>query len=76
MKGLFVGRTMGEMTIKLSAVTWLIQYADYLLIWASGLPVPNDFKITSIGDIKKYSNCIVGKEYELKEIYYHLKDII
>ena len=75
-KGLFAGRTMGEMTIKLSAVTGLIQYADYLLICASGLPSPNDFKITSIGDVKQYPNCIVGKEYELKEIYDYLQELI
>lgn len=73
LKGLFAGRTMGEMTIKLSAVTGLIQNADYLIICASGLPTPNDFKIGSIGDIKQYPNCLVGKEDELKEIYSFIK---
>ena len=38
--------------IKISALTGLIQYADYLMIYASGLLSPNDFKINSIGDIK------------------------
>ncbi|MBC5997942.1 hypothetical protein EAI30_13520 [Romboutsia ilealis] len=76
LKGLFAGRTMGEMTIKLSAVTGVIQYADYLLICASGLPTPNDFKISSIPDIKQYPNCIVGKENELKEIYDHINTLL
>ncbi|WP_373599453.1 hypothetical protein [Paraclostridium bifermentans] len=76
MKGLFAGRTMGEMTIKISALTGLIQYADYLIICASGLPSPNDFKISSVGDIKQYPNCIVGKEGELKEIYDFIKNLI
>ena len=76
LKGLFAGRTMGEMTIKLSAVTGVIQYADYLLICASGLPTPNDFKISSIPDIKQYPNCIVGKEEELKEIYAYLDSLL
>ncbi len=76
LKGLFAGRTMGEMTIKLSAVTGVIQYADYLLICASGLPTPNDFKISSIPDIKQYPNCIVGKENELKEIYDYINTLL
>lgn len=75
-KGLFAGRTMGEMTIKLSSVTGLVQYADYLIICASGLPTPNDFKIGNVGDIKQYPNCIVGKENELKEIYDFIKNLI
>ncbi|WP_040209148.1 hypothetical protein [Neobacillus jeddahensis] len=37
MKGLFAGRAMGHMTIKMSALTGVI--------CASGLPTPNDFKI-------------------------------
>lgn len=76
LKGLFAGRTMGEMTIKLSAVTGVIQYADYLLICASGLPTPNDFKISSTPDIKQYPNCIVGKENELKEIYDYINTLL
>ena len=76
LKGIFAGRTMGEMTIKLSSITGLIQYADYLLICASGLPTPNDFKISSIPDIKQYPNCIVGKEDELKEIYNYIKTLL
>ncbi|MEG2251382.1 MAG: hypothetical protein RSA91_08060 [Bacilli bacterium] len=75
LKGLFAGRTMGEMTIKLSSVTGLVQYADYFLICASGLPTPNDFKLTSINDIKQYPNCIVGKEDELKEIYNYINTL-
>ena len=76
LKGLFAGRTMGQMTIKLSSISGIIQYADYLLICASGLPTPKDFKVSNIGDIKQYPNCIVGKENELQEIYTYLNDLI
>jgi hypothetical protein len=72
MKGLFAGRAMGHMTIKMSALTGLIFFADYMVICASGLPTPNDFKITSIAEIKQYPNCIVAKEQELEELYQYL----
>jgi hypothetical protein len=76
MKGLFAGRAMGQMTIKMSALTGLIYYADYLVICASGLPSPNDFKLTSIPEIKQYPNCIVAKEQELEELYQYLMGFI
>ncbi|MGJ7923292.1 hypothetical protein [Neobacillus sp. LXY-4] len=76
MKGLFAGRPMGQMTIKTSALTGLIFFADYLVICASGLPSPNDFKITSVPEIKQYPNCIVGKEQELEELYQYLNGFI
>ena len=76
LKGLFAGRTMGQMTIKLSSISGVIQYADYLLICASGLPTPKDFKVSNTADIKQYPNCIVGKENELQEIYTYLNDLI
>jgi hypothetical protein len=47
----------------------MIQNVNYLLICASGLPKPTDFKITTLADIKQFPNCIVGKEEELKEVY-------
>lgn len=75
-KGLFAGRTMGEMVIKLSAVTGMIQHADYLFICASGLPMPKDFKISNISDIKQYPSCIVAKEEELKEIFDYINEIL
>ncbi|MDY5211709.1 hypothetical protein [Intestinibacter sp.] len=76
MKGLFAGRTMGQMVIKLSSISGMIQYADYLLICASGLPTPNEFKISNVADIKQYPNCIVGKENELKEVYDYINNLI
>lgn len=76
MKGLFAGRAMGQMTIKISALTRLIQFADYLMICASGLPAPNDFKLTSVAEIKQYPNCIVAKEDELTELYQYLSGFI
>lgn len=76
MKGIFAGRTMGEMIIKLSSVSGMIQYSDYLLICASGLPTPNEFKITNVSDIKQYPNCVVGKAEELKEVYDYISSII
>ena len=76
MKGLFAGRTMGQMVIKLSSISGIIQYADYLLICASGLPTPNEFKISNVADIKQYPNCIVGKENELKEVYDYINSLI
>ncbi|MEH7246910.1 hypothetical protein V7114_09035 [Neobacillus niacini] len=76
MKGLFAGRAMGQMTIKMSAVTGLIYFADYMVICASGLPTPNDFKLTSVAEIKQYPNCIVAKEKELEELYQYLNGFI
>ncbi len=76
MKGLFAGRAMGQMTIKMSAVTGLIHYADYLIICASGLPTPNDFKISNVAEIKQYPNCIVAKEEELADLYQYLNGFI
>ena len=75
-KSLFAGRTMGEMVIKLSSVTGIIQNDDYLLICASGMPTPNDFKITNIAEIKQCPNCIVGKPDELQEVFSYLSDMI
>ena len=75
-KGLFAGRAMGQMVIKLSSISGMIQYADYMLICASGLPTPTDFKISNIGDIKQYPNCIVGKEAELQEVYDYINNLI
>ncbi len=76
MKGLFAGRAMGKMLIKKSAITGVIFYADYLLICASGLPTPNEMKISNIADIKQYPNCIVAKESELMELYQALAALI
>ncbi|MGG4330420.1 hypothetical protein ABEW33_27430 [Priestia megaterium] len=76
MKGLFVGRAMGKMTIKTSAVTGVIHFSDYLMICALGLPTPNDFKLTSVDAIKQYPNCIVAKEKELEELYEFLTGFI
>ncbi|MCK2000777.1 hypothetical protein MZM54_05165 [[Brevibacterium] frigoritolerans] len=76
MKGLFAGRVMGQMTIKTSAVTGIIHFADYLIICASGLPTPNDFKLSSVAEIKQYPNCIVAKEGELEELYQFLNGLI
>lgn len=65
---------MGQMSIKIkfSELTGLIFFADYLVICAPGLPTPNVFKLTSVAEIKKFTNCIVGKEQELAEIYQYL----
>lgn len=75
MKSLFAGRTMGSMCIKTNALSGLIYNADYLVICASGLPTPKDFKISEIGDIKQYPNCIVGTSDELKEIYNYISSM-
>ncbi|MBZ5751328.1 hypothetical protein [Metabacillus rhizolycopersici] len=75
-KNTLVGRAMGQMTIKTSAVTGLIHFADYLIICASGLPTLNDFKISSVAEIKQYPNCIVAKEGELEELYQFLNGFI
>ncbi|MGL6056868.1 MAG: hypothetical protein ACRC17_00945 [Culicoidibacterales bacterium] len=76
MKSLFAGRTMGKMIIKNESITALIYNADYLIICASGLPTPNDFKISNIAEVKQYPNCIVGKAEELLEIYNILAELI
>ncbi|CAH0344926.1 hypothetical protein [Bacillus sp. CECT 9360] len=76
MKGLFAGRAMGQMTIKTSAITGVIFFADYLIICASGLPTPNDFKLSSVAEIKQYPNCIVAKEQELEELYQYINGFI
>lgn len=68
-KALLAGRTMGTMSIKRSAITGVIFSADYLLICASGLPAPSDFKLGSIAEVKQYPNCVVAKEAELQPLY-------
>lgn len=75
-KSLFAGRTMGNMVVKISSITGLILNADYLIICASGLPAPSDFKISSVAEIKQYPNCIVAKQEELTEIYDYLQDML
>jgi len=75
-KGLLAGRTMGKMSIKTSALTGLIYFGDYLVICASGLPTPNDFKLSSVAEVKQYPNCIVGKVEELEELYQYLNGFI
>lgn len=75
-KALFAGRTSGAMAIKRSSITGVIWFTDYLLICASGLPSPSDFKLTSIADVKQYPNCIVAKEKELEELYNELINLI
>ena len=75
-KSLFAGRTMGKMIIKKSSITGIIFNADYLLICASGLPTPSDFKILNTADIKQYPNCITAKPEELDLLYKSLLDSI
>ena len=74
-KALLSGRTMGKMVIKKTSITGIIFFSDYMIICASGLPTPSDFKVTSITDIKQYPNCIVAKESELIELYNELVKI-
>lgn len=75
-KTLFAGRTMGKFIIKKDSISGVIFNADYLLICASGLPVPSDFKILNTADIKQYPNCIVGKSEELEVLYKTILDNI
>ena len=75
-KALFAGRTMGKMMIKVSSITGVIYNADYLVICASGLPTPTDFKIGNVADIKQYPNCIVAKPDELAALYNALSSLI
>ena len=75
-KALFAGRTMGKMTIKSSSITGIIFNADYLVICASGLPCPSDFKISNVADLKQFPNCIVAKTEELSSLYDVLTTLI
>ncbi|MBC3901566.1 hypothetical protein GH811_18360 [Acetobacterium malicum] len=75
-KSLFAGRASGLLTIKLNSITGVQAYADYLIIYGSGLPAPSDFKVSSIAEIKQYPNCIVAKGAELKNLYDHLIEIL
>lgn len=75
-KGLFAGRVTGKMTIRLSAITGLIYSADYLIICASGLPTPIEFKLSKVNDIKQYPNCVTGKPEELEELYNYIISLI
>lgn len=68
-KALALGRTMGNTYMKISSVSGAVVFADYLMIFASGFSSPNDFKISNIGDVKEFPNCIVGKKNELIPIY-------
>lgn len=75
-KALFAGRTMGKMVIKSSSITGIIFNADYLVICASGLPCPSDFKISNVADLKQFPNCIVAKTEELSPLYNELLAIL
>lgn len=75
-KALAMGRTMGKTFIKLSSISGVVAFADYLMIFAHGFSSPRDFKASSIPDVKEFPNCIVGKEEELAVIYNEIKKII
>lgn len=75
-KALAMGRTMGSTFIKISSISGAVMFADYLVIFASGFSSPKDFKISNVGDIKEFPNCIVGKEEELIPIYNEIKKLI
>lgn len=69
LKGLFAGRAMGEMVIKVSSISGIIQDVDCLYICGSGLPTPKDFKLGSTDDNKQLPNCITGPKEDLIEIF-------
>ncbi len=75
-KALFMGRTSGRMTIALDKISGIVYDADYLMVCASGLPMPADFKIGNTSDIKQYPNCIVAKSGELEELYNYLRECL
>lgn len=75
-KALFAGRTMGKMIIKSSSITGIIFNADYLVICASGLPCPSDFKISNVTDLKQFPNCVVAKPEELSALYDELQIVL
>lgn len=76
MKGLFAGRVMGYLSIKLSAISGVQFFGDYLIIYASGLPSADSFKISNIAEIKEFPNCIVAKSEELVPVYQALTAIM
>lgn len=76
LKTLALGRASGKMFIKTSSISSVIFNTDFLLITGSGLPCPNEFKISKIGDVKEYPNCIVAKQDELQELYDYLLEVI
>lgn len=76
LKGLFAGRAMGEMVIKLSNVSGMIQNADFLIFCGSGLPSPKDFKLSNIDDVKQLPNCVTGPEKDLVDIFRYVDSLI
>lgn len=76
LKGLFAGRVMGEMVIKLSSVSGMIQETDCLYICGSGLPTPKDFKLSSADDNKQLPNCITGPKEDLVKIFNYIDDLL
>lgn len=71
-----LGRAKGKVIIRLSAVSGIIKYGDYLLICVNGLPLPKEFKSSNIVDVKQYPNCIVGTIEEVKELFYYINDLL
>lgn len=67
---------MGKMVIKSSSITGIVFNADYLVICASGLPCPSDFKVSNTSDLKQFPNCIVAKQEELTSLYDALTTIL
>lgn len=76
MKAIFTGRQIGSTVIRLQSVSGLILEADHLIICASGLPSPSDFKLSNIADIKKMPNCIIGKAEELGPLNNYLEEVL
>lgn len=75
-KKFVAGRAKGELVIRLSSISSLIIYGDYLLICGLGLPTPKEFSSSNLVQIKQYPNCIVGNEEEIRGIFEYIKNLI
>lgn len=70
------GRAKGDVLIKLSSITGLIQYKNYMLICAEGFPFPKEFASHNIIGVKQLPNCLVGDIEILDSLYSELKQFI
>ena len=75
-KKFVAGRAKGEVVIRLSTISSLIIYGDYLLVCGLGLPTPKEFSSSNLVQIKQYPNCIVGSEEEIRGIFEYLKKLL
>lgn len=73
-KNLLLGRAKGNVAIKLSKITGINLFSDYLIIYAEGFYSPDGGTIVNAGMLKKLPTVFVGKQNELHQLYNDILD--